>query len=222
VPVLRFRIYSDYLCPWCANAAHRWQQLEREYGDQIELEWRSYLLRPRPRAGLDDPQQRARALARFRGYSQGWKRPADEADAFPFQQPWRSDEGPPSHSVPAHLVAKAAARVGPDAFRAMHRALLDAYFTQHRDISDGDTLFALWRACGLPEGDFERRDDSELMREVLSQHSEAIEVGATGVPAAQLVGNDAVIIGAQPVELYRRWIDRTFERLAEGRGPTPA
>jgi hypothetical protein len=29
----------------------------------------------------------------------------------------------------------------------------------------------------------------------------------------QLVGNDAVIVGAHPADLYRRWIDRTLARL---------
>ena len=32
-------------------------------------------------------------------------------------------------------------------------------------------------------------------------------------------GNDAVIVGAHPAELYRRWIERSFEARADaGRG----
>ena len=30
----------------------------------------------------------------------------------------------------------------------------------------------------------------------------------TGVPAVQLEGNPAIIVGAHPLELYRRWMSR--------------
>ena len=128
---------------------------------------------------------------------------------------WESDEGPPSHSIPAHLAAKAAARVGSEAFARMHARLLRAYFVESRDISDDRTLFALWQEQGLDPAAFEERRDPALLREVLSEHREAIELGATGVPAVRLAGNDAMIVGAQPEPLYRRWIDRSLARLAE-------
>ena len=37
----------------------------------------------------------------------------------------------------------------------------------------------------------------------------------TGVPAVRLVGNDAVIVGAHPFELYQRWVTRTLERRSQ-------
>ena len=47
-PLLRFVAWSDYLCPWCANASLRLHRIEDEF-PEIEIEWRSYLLRPAPR-----------------------------------------------------------------------------------------------------------------------------------------------------------------------------
>ena len=44
-------VYSDYLCPWCYNAAVRLRRLEGELGADLHLEWRSFLLRPRPDPG---------------------------------------------------------------------------------------------------------------------------------------------------------------------------
>ena len=38
---LRFRIYSDYLCPWCFNASVRWKRIAREFEGKVELEGRS-------------------------------------------------------------------------------------------------------------------------------------------------------------------------------------
>ncbi len=105
-------VYSDYLCPWCYLAEHRLARLQQEFGDSLTLEWRSYLLRPRPEPG--------RNLEKFMRYTQSWLRPASEPDA-PCYQVWERTEGPHTHSVPPQLVAKAAAEQGAEAFAALHR-----------------------------------------------------------------------------------------------------
>ena len=56
-----------------------------------------------------------RTLEQFRTYTRSWARPAAEPDAPAFRQ-WEGDAGPPSHSMPPHLVGKAAATFGRDAF----------------------------------------------------------------------------------------------------------
>jgi predicted DsbA family dithiol-disulfide isomerase len=187
----------------------RLRRLEEEYGDQIELEWRSFLLRPERRTHADP----AAALEKFRAYTQSWLRPAAEPDGGDFQV-WQSDEGPPSHSVPAHLVSKAAQRLGREAFEKIHDRLLRAYFKENRDISRMDVLLEMWLEVGLPEDAFEVASEPALLDEVIRDHREALESGATGVPAMQLAGNPAMIVGAHPIELYRRWVDRTLERRA--------
>ena len=48
-----FDVWSDYLCPWCNVAATRLHQLEDEFGADVELRWRSFLLRPEPEPGRD-------------------------------------------------------------------------------------------------------------------------------------------------------------------------
>ena len=64
---VRLEVWSDYLCPWCYNAAHRLEQLDAEYASDLELEWKSYLLRPTPGE---------RDLHEFVRYTQSWLRPA--------------------------------------------------------------------------------------------------------------------------------------------------
>ena len=81
--------YSDYLCPWCFNAAVRLQRLVQEDSD-VQVSWRSYLLPSRP--GRRD-------LERFRAYTKGWSRPGKEADAGRFQT-WQGDTAPPHSSMP--------------------------------------------------------------------------------------------------------------------------
>jgi predicted DsbA family dithiol-disulfide isomerase len=199
---VRLIAWSDYLCPWCYNAAVRLRRLEDEFGDRVELEWRTFLLRPHP-----DP---SRTLERFRAYTTSWMRPAAEEDAGTFQV-WSTDEGPPSHSVPPHRVAKAAAALGHAAFQAMHERLLRAYFAENHDITDGETLRRLWSEIGLPEAAFARAGADDVLREVVEQHNDAVRRDVSGVPAVAMVGNDVPIVGAMPYETYRRWVSRALE-----------
>lgn len=202
--LVRLVAYSDYLCPWCYNASVRLHRLAEE-DSGVEIEWRSFLLRPSPGRGRD--------LDRFRAYTTSWQRPAAEEDAGVFR-PWTSDEGPPSHSIPAHLSAKAAALLGPESFRLFHDRLLRAYFGENRDISSEAVLEELWAEVGLPAEAFARREDPEILERVLAEHDEAIACGATGVPSVRLADSDAVITGAMPLETYRRWVQRARERSA--------
>ncbi len=192
-------VYSDYLCPWCYLAEHRLGLLQRELGAALALEWRSFLLRPRPEEGRD--------LEKFMRYTQSWLRPAGEPDA-PVFRVWESTEGPPTHSVPAHLVAKAAAELGPEAFAAVHARLLRAYFEQSRDISRADTLRAIWAEAGLAEAGFAACFEERFVEQTLQQHNEALSLGITGVPAVRVAGTDAFVLGAQPLATYRRWLER--------------
>jgi len=201
---VRLIVNSDYLCPWCYLAAVRLHRVAEEFGDRVVIEWRSYLLRPYPDA--------TRTLEKFRAYTQSWERPAAEPDA-PVFRVWESDAGPPSHSMPPHLVAKAAAALGPDAFERMHARLLAAYFGENRDITDPTTLILLWTEVGLPATEFARAGDQALVEAVVREHNEAVALGVNGVPAVRMVGNDVPLMGALPLESYRRWVERA---LAEG------
>ena len=204
-PPIRFVAYSDYLCPWCFNASVRLHRLEAEE-PEVEVEWRSYLLRPESRPGRD--------IEKFRRYTESWQRPAAEEDSGAFRV-WASDAPPPTHSVPAHTVAKAAKRVGQGAFRELHQRLLIAYFQENRDISDVDVLSGLWRELALPAAAFDRHADPEIEAEVLAEHQEAIASGATGVPAVRLADNPVAVTGALPYEAYRRWVEKVRSRRSE-------
>jgi predicted DsbA family dithiol-disulfide isomerase len=203
VEPVRLIVWSDYLCPWCRLASARMRVLRAEYGEQLEVEYRSFLLRPRPQPG--------RSLEEFRAYTERWARPAAEPDAPEFRT-WHSDAGPPSHSLPPHLAAKAAASLSRDAFQRLHGRLLDAYFVDSRDVTDRAVLRAIWSEAGLADAEFARIDDPAHEKRVIEEHEDALARGAGGVPAVAMHGVDAVLTGAHPLDLYRRWIDRAPER----------
>jgi predicted DsbA family dithiol-disulfide isomerase len=199
--VVHFIAYSDYLCPWCWNASRRLEALVDEYQGRVEIEWRSYLLRPEEKRGRD--------LEKFRRYTKSWMRPGAEPDAGPFQV-WSSDEGPPTHSLPPHQVAKAAARVSREAFRKIHDRLLTAYFAENRDISSFKVLRSIWDAEDLPGEAFDVAYADDVRDQIFREFDEARELGATGVPALRRADNHAVIVGAHPEALYRRWIEKSL------------
>jgi len=177
----------------------RLRRLQDEFASDICLEWRSFLLRPQPDPSL--------TLERFRAYTRSWLRVGTEPDGGTFQV-WATDAGPPSHSVPPHLVAKAATALGRGAFEDIHQRLLHAYFADNRDITDTSTLRAVWEEAGLRAAAFERRDDPALLDETVAQHHEALAFGMTGVPSLRVEGRSGFVMGAQPLELYRHWVRR--------------
>jgi predicted DsbA family dithiol-disulfide isomerase len=161
------------------------------------------LLRPEPNP--------SRNLEKFRAYTQSWLRPAADPDGAEFNV-WQSDEGPPSHSIPPHLVAKAAARLGEEAFARIHERLLEAYFVESIDITDWSNLERIWREAELPAEALAVAHEPQILDEVMHEFQTAMQCGATGIPAVRLEGNDAVIVGAHPEALYRRWIERALEQ----------
>jgi predicted DsbA family dithiol-disulfide isomerase len=202
VSAVRLVVYSDFLCPWCWNAAVRLASVQEQLGGDLVLEWKSYLLRPHAEPG--------RSLDKFRAYTESWRRVAEDEPRAPFQV-WASDAGPPSGSVPAHLVAKAAASLGDDAGRRMRDRLFRAYFAESRDVNDVATQRALWRDVGLDDAAFARTGDPALAQQVFADHHEAQSLGATGVPAVRLGDQDFVLVGAQPEAVYLRWLRRVLD-----------
>src|SRR4029077_1139370 len=82
---VRLIVWSDYLCPWCYVAATRLHRVQEEFGDRVELEWRSYLRRPYPAP----PRTREKS----RTYTRTGPGPPAEPDAPAFRV-WESDAGP--------------------------------------------------------------------------------------------------------------------------------
>jgi predicted DsbA family dithiol-disulfide isomerase len=110
--------------------------------------------------------------------------------------------------VPPHRVAKAAARIDTGAAEALHDGLFDAYFRRSRDITDDAVLRDLWERAGLEPARFAERDDPELLRQIRGEFEEALVHGASGAPAVRMDGAYGVLMGAQPIEIYRRWIEK--------------
>ena len=95
-----------------------------------------------------------------------------------------------------------------EAFESIHERLLAAYFRDNRDITARSTLAAIWTEAELPAEEFARAEEPRVLDSVLAQHNEAVELGITGVPTVRVAGQEAFVTGAQPYEVYRRWVEK--------------
>jgi predicted DsbA family dithiol-disulfide isomerase len=182
----------------------RLKKVKAEFGEDLCLMWRSFLLRPEP-----DPN---RTLEKFKEYTQSWTRPARMEPETVFR-PWVGEEGPPSHSFPPHQAAKIAARIGPEAFEKIHERLLSAYFSENRDITSRQVLEELWADVGLSAVALDDLDDPEITRQIMSEHLESLRCGVSGVPAIRLEQVEGVLVGAQDLEVYRRLVQKVLTDL---------
>jgi predicted DsbA family dithiol-disulfide isomerase len=174
----------------------RLEKIKQEFGDSVEIAWKSYLLRP---------HKEPKPMDKFRRYTKSWQRPAEQPDGGRFRE-WSTDEEPPSHSVPPAIALKAAARQCK--FDAYHLALMDAYFYANRNVTDLDTIVAVAVDSGLDRQQFlADLSDESLSSEVIADHNEALQMGITGAPTV-VVDDILPIPGAQDLEFYRNVVNK--------------
>lgn len=169
-------------------------------GDRITLEWRSFLLRVEPKT----PDRGS-----FVDYTRSWLRPGELEPGARFNV-WGSDSPPPRSSLPAQVAYKTMELRYPDAVHEYHRALLTAYFTDNRDISDWDVLIGIASEVGVDGEDFAaglEKHNQDMTRLVIEDHNAAIEQGITAVPTV-VINRVMPVPGAQEVATYQIWIER--------------
>lgn len=201
-----FTVWSDFLCPWCFVGAVRIADLKEEFGDRLLVTWKSYLLRP---------EAQVRPLDTFRNYTTSWSHPSGPGahESRTVFNEW-GDETPPSHSVPPAIAGKVAASFGADAFDRFHHALMAAYFTDNRTISDIEVIVDVAAACDLDPNEFRSRmqhDGARLHREVFDDMSEGVDLGVHAAPTV-VVNQTLPIPGAQDLDSYRMIVERILAR----------
>jgi predicted DsbA family dithiol-disulfide isomerase len=89
----------------------------------------------------------------------------------------------------------------------VHDRLMDAYWTESRDIGDARELRVLAAEAGLDDID-EALDADAYDARVRASTEQAYEIGITGVPGF-LLDSRLLVLGAQPREVF----ERAFARL---------
>jgi predicted DsbA family dithiol-disulfide isomerase len=89
----------------------------------------------------------------------------------------------------------------------MHERLMDAYWSEARNIGDIDELRLLSVEAGVDDPDT-AWDDPAYLERVLASTAQAHSIGVTGVPGF-LLDRRLLVLGAQPRELFMQ----AFEQL---------
>jgi len=183
----------------------RIDEIADRFGDQVKIEWKSFMLRTEPKTTSRE---------KFVDYTNSWQRCAANEPRADFTTPWASDADGPTSSLPAQVAWKAAATFGPDATDAMKRALMHAYFVDNRNISDEAELIDIAVSAGIDRDAFVQvlaEQSRALAESVIDEHNNAINNGITAVPTV-MIDNLLPIPGAQDFATYERMIERMLAR----------
>jgi predicted DsbA family dithiol-disulfide isomerase len=197
---VRILVWSDYVCPFCYLERPVLDRIQAELGENVEIDWRSFELRPEPEPTLDP---NAEYLHRVWGQS---------------VYPMAEDRGltlklPPvqPRSRKAHEAAEFAREAG--LLDAMNRTLFKAFFEDGRDLADPEVLVDIGRSVGLDENGLREALASGRHEErVLDDEHLARQIGISGVPALIVTaGAQAYLVsGAQPYETVKDVIERAL------------
>ena len=209
---LRIDFLSDVSCPWCAiGLASLEQALQRTRGEvEADIHFQPFELNPHLGAEGEDA---AEHLLKKYGMPAAQLAANQEAIrqrgadlGFTFGERRRIH-----NTFDAHRLLHWADDTGLQ--RELKHALLRAYFTDGRDVSDHDTLVDIAAGVGLP---------AERARDILASDTYADDVrtveqfflqqGINAVPAV-IIDRKHLISGGQPVEVF----ERALREIAEGK-----
>lgn len=201
---VRVTIWSDVVCPFCNVARERAAWL-RAAG--AEVEWLPYDLHPEyPPEGIS----RESLMRRFpAGAAEAVQRMNEEAGLTYNPHPDRV----PNTRRALELIEWGRANGAGD---ALHERVMDAYWTDGRDVSGWDELAPLVTELGLDADRAREEVDAGLYRDAVDASTRhAQQSGINAVPAFVLDGR-LLVSGAQPHEVFEKALEQVAAMRAEG------
>ncbi len=212
--MIKLDILSDPICPWCyIGKAGLDRALERHPEHPFEIEWHPYQLNPEmPPGGMD---RREYLEAKFGGREaaiQTYARIAETAEAAGLAIDFGAIQTTPN-TIDAHRLIHWAGLEARQS--AVVSALFRAFFVEGRDIGDREVLLDIAAASGLDRALTGRLIASDAdIDDTKARDRNARERGVSGVPTF-VVGNQHVVPGAQPPELWDRVIDEAVRSMQD-------
>jgi len=157
-------------------------------------------------------------VTEFDEYIASHFRRANEAEPGVIFNPWRS--GPyPRWGMPALIASKAAALLGREKWRRFHLAVMKAFYTESRDISNLMVLEEIGREAGLDMEAFTgRMSDPQFATLVYEETRHAQDqYGISSIPVL-VIQNRFLVEGAVPLSRYQQVLN---EVRSAGGGANP-
>lgn len=194
-------ITSDFICPWCLVAETRLNRALAQLNSVVEIErlWFPYELNPQmPTSGMERKAYRTQKFGSWE-YSQmldAQTAQATQADGIEFRYDLIAV------TPNTHLAHRLTWFVGKHSKATqVAERILNAYFTQGRNIGDIETLVNLAADVGIDAGQAKAFLESvEGIDAIEELEQQAIAQGIKSVPTIQ-IGRE-IISGAQSVEVF--------------------
>ena len=214
---MRIDFVSDIVCPWCAIGLYSLEAAAaRIPGLTLDLHFHPFELNPGMRPeGQDIEEHLAEKYGASPAALAGTRQAIRERGAalgFDFRMEARSRI---YNTRDAHrLLHWADEAFGSAVQRALKVAMLKAYFTDGRNVSDHGVLLQLAGAAGLPEGEARALlASARYAEEVEAAEAEVHAQNIHAVPAI-IVNQRHLIQGGQSVEVFEQLLRQVLETPA--------
>lgn len=187
---LTFKLYSDFICPFCFIAEH--STVPRLRADlDLDFDWRGFELRPEtPKGGV----QMSAIFPRARTETMRL-RMQQLSESFGIQGMGTPERVPNTRRI----LATAELARDRDCLEAFREAAMLGYWEQALDLEDPEHIAAIAKTAGLDvEAAVAAGEDPHYLSRIDAIREEAGKMGVTGIPTF-FFGNVA-IVGCQPYD----------------------
>jgi len=196
---------SDVMCPWCTLGLHALERAIDNLSDEmrVEINFRPFELNPdAPKEGLlvFENQQRKYGLTKQQVQANYANITARGKElGFTFNMEKRTYY---FNTFDAHRLLHWAAKSGKQL--ALKHALISAYFTDAKDVSDHEVLSELASGVGLDAGEARAvLGSNRYAAEVRESQAKYRKLGIQSVPS-MVINGQYLVTGSQPVSGYEQ------------------
>lgn len=211
---IKLDFISDVVCPWCIIGYKRLQQAIDESGiqNQIEIEWQPFELNPDMSAEGEDLAEHI--SRKYGSTAEEAKRNADQITGLGAEMGFRFDFFDGMRIVStrdAHILLDYAKDHGKQSDLKMR--LFAAYFNERKNISDRQVLIQEIQSLGLDtDAALARLDDAAVRQQIENKEEQWRSWGVAAVPTV-VFGDTNALVGAQPVDVYKRALTELLATL---------
>ena len=202
---IKIDIVSDIVCPWCAVGYKRLEQALKELGfeDKVTIEWKPFELNPTMVSEGENVKEHL-----IKKYRLSTKQAQDFEDSivkngkelgfkFDYFEDMRI-----FNTFDAHVLLDFAKEF--DKQKELKIRLMEAYFSERKDISNREVLLQEVEKVGLNINKASQiLDDKEVREQIQVEEKQILARGINSVPTMIFNGGQAMN-GAYPVETYKQ------------------
>ncbi|MCE7054622.1 DsbA family oxidoreductase [Algoriphagus sp. AGSA1] len=213
---MKIEIWSDIACPFCYIGKRKIEKAlgKFSYKDQVEIEWKSFLLNP------DQLTQPNKSSLEYLSEAKGWsleqtKEIMGNVTNMAAQEglEYHLDKTVVANTKKAHRILHLAKKAGKG--DEMKERLLKAYFTEAVNIDDDGVLLGIALEIGLEESTIQEvLNTDKFSNEVDQDIYESRQIGVRGVPFFVL-DRKFGISGAQPDGVFEDTLAKAWKEFTK-------